>query len=268
MYEILQSFWGGVLATISASLLIWSAWQAAKTHKRKIYFDIFSSFPILANIPEEVHVNFVHGGEAFDRVVSSYIIIKNETEAAISSDSILQEFAIQAPVKFELISQSIVETGESSGGQVVLNKKDNKLTLEDVIIPIEGALLIKVVSNFPISNTLLGVHKSHSIVRRDYRAFRFQWVTMVFISFLFIFSATAFIDLVFGIPDPIVKGLERSLFEIFGYDPPVMGVVLAMIASYFALALVFATVALRFFKLSKGEYKYRYLVSRDRFSFL
>lgn len=268
MFEVLNSFFGGVVASAAGGLTLWAVWQAASKHKRKIYFDIFSASPIVSNIPEEFSLSFARGDKNFDRVFSTYIVIKNETEEAIDSGNILQEFGIRTSGEFDLISQSVIETGESSTGRISHNRRDSLLNLEDVLIPVDGALLLKVVSNAPVFDNLLGVHKNHRIERRDYRAIRFQWLPLTIFIFVPLIIAWGLIDSLGDGTKGLVTEIVSLISQLTGAQPSIgISVAITMVV-YLVAALILSHLVRRFFKLSKGEEKYRKLISLDPFAAL
>jgi hypothetical protein len=171
MFELLNSWFGGVVSAISGIIVIWSFISLIAKQSHKINYDYFTSELTVNKIPKEVSLQFKVNGKTEERIYHTKLLIVNRTDRAISNDSFVSPPEICFPDKTKLLH---FRTNKQSEGTLHFREKDEgalSFMMEGLVIPIGGSVFFELLTDAPFTGGVKLQHKDKVTKKRDYSDF-------------------------------------------------------------------------------------------------
>lgn len=172
MFEFINSFWGGAVSVASGLLVLYSAIQLFSQRPKRLIYDFRSSNFSKPRLPSDFEVAFHLGDKTFENIYLTELILKNETRAPITDDSFLHSPRLPLGKENVFCRALKVESIDDSRASVRFVEKDSALELFDLMIPIDSSATIEIITESPIDQKIISVHKSAKLERRNYGTIR------------------------------------------------------------------------------------------------
>lgn len=204
MFEFINTFWGGAVSVASGLLVLYSAIQLFSQRPKRLIYDFRSSNFSKPKLPSDFEVAFHLGDKTFENIYLTELILKNETGAPLTDESLLHSPKLSLGKENVLCRVIKVESIDDSRASVRFVEKDLTLEILDLMIPIDSSATIEIITERPIDQKIITVHKLAKLERRNYGAVRRSIHFYFLVPFgLFLLSiALGFAILKWNFPNP------------------------------------------------------------------
>ncbi len=168
MFEMLSVWWSGAVTAAGCLTIFFTFYQLLRSNSSRVYLDFSTSKTEPLDLPPSASAVYRIGGNDFDQLFQTDFLIKNQTGAALSVDEIHGAPSLSFPEGCIILAVSILNRDESSFCKFETDAANNKIRLNELIVPIDGVLHGNIVSTLPIPTTLTFTHKTKRVSRRNY----------------------------------------------------------------------------------------------------
>lgn len=169
MFEILNSFWGGMVTFAGGLITILTLVRLVSSKPRLIAYDIRSERMSNPNLPADFSVCFCHEGRSFPSIHKAELIIKNETGSPLTDESFLSQPVLKTG-SVTVCTARRVHGIDDSRGKIELSGT-GELWIGDLMVPIDSSITFEVISVDPIDQSFHCLHKDARCLRRNYASF-------------------------------------------------------------------------------------------------
>ncbi|RYF40052.1 MAG: hypothetical protein EOO38_22445 [Cytophagaceae bacterium] len=168
MFDSVPLFWTNLISFLSGVLIIIAVYRHVTSRKKKILFDSYSYRPLRPLLPTGIDYAYRANGQDHQSIFFNRIFIKNETGEALANNTLIEPLSVKIENTGKLIMARLLDGPDASRVTPEFRSDTETLHLNDLIIPVDGALEIEVVTEEVVNPIVRGTHNSAKLLHRNY----------------------------------------------------------------------------------------------------